>query len=33
VRFSVNLPADERVRAAVLAVFADGWTAAVDADG
>jgi hypothetical protein len=33
VRFSVSLPADERVRAAVLAVAADGWTAAVDADG
>jgi Transposase DDE domain group 1 len=33
VRFSISLPADERVRAAVLAVAADGWTAAVDADG
>jgi hypothetical protein len=33
VRFSVSLPADERVRAAVLAVAADAWQPAVDADG
>jgi hypothetical protein len=33
VRFSISLPADERVRAAVLAVPADAWTAAIDADG
>jgi hypothetical protein len=33
VRFSISLPADERVRAAVLAVPADAWTPAVDADG
>jgi hypothetical protein len=33
VRFSVSLPADERVRAAVLAVPADAWQPAVDADG
>jgi len=33
VRFSVSLPADERVRAAVLAVAADAWQSAVDADG
>jgi Transposase DDE domain group 1 len=32
VRFSISLPADERVRAAVLAVPADAWTAAIDAD-
>jgi hypothetical protein len=32
VRFSISLPADERVRAAVLAVPADGWQPAVDAD-
>jgi hypothetical protein len=33
VRFSVSLPADERVRAAVLAVPADAWQPAVDAGG
>jgi hypothetical protein len=33
VRFSVSLPADERVRAAVLAVPTDAWQPAVDADG
>jgi hypothetical protein len=33
VRFSVSLPADERVRAAVLAVPHDAWQPAVDADG
>jgi hypothetical protein len=33
VRFSVSLPGDERVRAAVLAVAADGWRPAVDGDG
>jgi Transposase DDE domain group 1 len=33
VRFSISLPADERVRAAVLAVPADAWVSAVDADG
>ena len=33
VRFSVSLPADERVRAAVLAVPADAWQPAVDANG
>jgi hypothetical protein len=33
VRFSISLPADERVRTAVLAVAADAWQAAVDADG
>jgi Transposase DDE domain group 1 len=33
VRFSVSLPADERVRAAVLAVAADAWQPAVDAEG
>ena len=33
VRFSVSLPANERVRAAVLAVPADAWQPAVDADG
>jgi hypothetical protein len=30
--FSISLPADERVRAAVLAVPTDAWTPAVDAD-
>jgi hypothetical protein len=33
VRFSVSLPADDRVRAAVLAVPADAWQPAVDPDG
>jgi hypothetical protein len=33
VRFSISLPCDERVRAAVLAVPAAAWTAAVDPDG
>jgi hypothetical protein len=33
VRFSISLPADERVRAAVLAVPHDAWQPAVDADG
>jgi hypothetical protein len=33
VRFSVSLPADERVRAGVLAVPADAWQPAVDAGG
>ena len=33
VRFSVSLPADERVRAAVLAVPPGAWQPAVDADG
>jgi Transposase DDE domain group 1 len=33
VRFSIGLPADERVRAAVLAVPTHAWTPAVDADG
>jgi hypothetical protein len=33
VRFSVSLPADERVRAAVLAVPHDAWQPAVHADG
>jgi Transposase DDE domain group 1 len=33
VRFSVSLPADERVRAAVLAVAAHAWQPAIDADG
>jgi hypothetical protein len=33
VRFSISLPADERVRAAVLAVPADAWQPAVDPDG
>jgi hypothetical protein len=33
VRFSISLPADERVRAAVLAVPAGAWQPAVDADG
>jgi hypothetical protein len=33
VRFSVSLPCDERVRAAVLAVAADAWQPAVDPDG
>jgi hypothetical protein len=33
VGFSVSLPADERVRAAVLAVPADAWQPAIDADG
>jgi Transposase DDE domain group 1 len=33
VGFSISLPADERVRAAVLAVPASAWTAAVDPDG
>jgi hypothetical protein len=32
-RFSIGLPADERVRAAVLAVPSHAWTPAVDADG
>jgi hypothetical protein len=31
--FSISLPADERVRAAALAVPANAWTPAVDADG
>jgi DDE family transposase len=31
--FSISLPADERVRAAVLAVPADAWLAALDATG
>jgi hypothetical protein len=33
VRFSISLPADERVRAAVLAVPADAWVAAIDGGG
>jgi SAM-dependent methyltransferase len=33
VRFSIGLPADERVRAAVLAVPAEAWIPAMDADG
>jgi Transposase DDE domain group 1 len=33
VRFSISLPADERVRAAVLAVPAAAWRPAVDPDG
>jgi hypothetical protein len=33
VRFSISLPADERVRAAVLAVPADAWQPAADPDG
>jgi Transposase DDE domain group 1 len=33
VRYSISLPADERVRAAVLAVPADAWQPAVDPDG
>jgi hypothetical protein len=33
VGLSVSLPADERVRAAVLAVPADAWQPAIDADG
>jgi hypothetical protein len=33
IRFSVSLPADERVRAAVLAVPPDAWVPALDADG
>jgi hypothetical protein len=33
VRFSIGLPADERVRAAVLAVAADAWQLAIDVDG
>jgi hypothetical protein len=33
VRFSIGLPADERVRAAVLAVAADAWQPATDVDG
>jgi hypothetical protein len=33
IRFSVSLPADERVRHEVLAVPGDAWTAAVDPDG
>jgi Transposase DDE domain group 1 len=33
VRFSISLPADERVRAAVLAVPHGAWQPAVDADG
>jgi hypothetical protein len=33
VRFSVSLPTDERVRAAVLAVAADAWQPAIDAGG
>jgi Transposase DDE domain group 1 len=33
VGFSVSLPCDERVRAAVLAVPGHAWTAAVDPDG
>jgi hypothetical protein len=33
VRFSIDLPADERVRAAVLAVAADAWQPAIDVDG
>ncbi len=33
VRFSISLPADERVRAAVLAVPAGAWQPAVDANG
>jgi hypothetical protein len=32
VRFSISLPADERVRAAVLAVPHGAWQPAVDAD-
>jgi hypothetical protein len=33
VRFSISLPADDRVRAAVLAVPPGAWQPAVDADG
>jgi hypothetical protein len=33
VRFSISLPTDERVRAAVLAVATDAWVSAVDAGG
>jgi hypothetical protein len=33
VRFSISLPADERVRAAVLAVPPGAWQPAIDADG
>jgi hypothetical protein len=33
VRFSISLPADERVRAAVLAVDHHAWTTAIDSDG
>jgi hypothetical protein len=33
VRFSIGLPANERVRAAVLAVPAEAWIPAMDADG
>jgi hypothetical protein len=33
VRFSISLPADERVRAAVLAVLPGAWQPAIDADG
>jgi hypothetical protein len=33
VRFSISLPADQRVRGSVLAVPADAWQPAVDADG
>jgi hypothetical protein len=33
VRFSISLPADERVRAAVLAVPADAWQPAIDGAG
>jgi hypothetical protein len=33
VRFSISLPANEPIRAAVLAVPADAWQPAVDADG
>jgi hypothetical protein len=32
-RFSVSLPADERVRAAVLAVAAQAWEPTVEAIG
>jgi Transposase DDE domain group 1 len=33
VRFSVGFDLDSRVRAAILALPADGWVAAIDADG
>jgi Transposase DDE domain group 1 len=33
IRFSISLPADERVRAAVLAVAPDAWTPAIEPDG
>jgi hypothetical protein len=33
VRFSISLPADERVRAAVLAVPPGAWQPSIDADG